>query len=355
MSDRDTTRRRFLQVAGGTTTIALAGCTGSDGGGDETTEGMMDDGTTEEMMSDTTTEEMMDETTDEGMDDEETMDDGPTDPADAPRAEIDRFSEDAGTLHVRSENDELPGPDEPIDFDRAFLVTGLGPDGETVQYYDFDVQPTAPAPIYAFFREGEDAPVEGQLNVVGTIPGDDGYNDFWHVHRVTVPEGYAANTVTSAADLMEADYDVEATDAIKNCPVVPDESTASMRHGDGDAALVDGWYDGQVVSYFLFEEAPLETTDDGSVPRSPIYVSFNENPGEDGGGPASGFLTEEMSDQTHNVAATLPDDEGYSPLWMVNVYDNADFDDVSDLASATDAELLASGAANVNCPVVSVG
>jgi len=88
---------------------------------------------------------------------------------------------------------------------------------------------------------------------------------------------------------------------------------------------------------------------------SPIYVSFNTNPGQEGGGPASGFMTEEGNDQTHNVVATLPGDAGYSPLWSVNVYDNADFGDVTDLDSATDAEILESGAATVNCPVVSKG
>ncbi len=90
------------------------------------------------------------------------------------------------------------------------------------------------------------------------------------------------------------------------------------------------------------------------VPLSPIYVTFNVNPDEDGGGPASGFVTEEGSTQTHNVVATVPGDEGYSPLWLVNVYDNAAFDSVSDLETAMDAEQLAAGVATVNCPVVSV-
>jgi hypothetical protein len=38
----------------------------------------------------------------------------------------------------------------------------------------------------------------------------------------------------------------------------------------------------------------------------------------------------------------------------VNVYDNADFESVMDLASAKDANVLAQGAANVNCPLVAV-
>ena len=115
-----------------------------------------------------------------------------------------------------------------------------------------------------------------------------------------------------------------------------------------------GGNDDQVVSYFLFEEAPIMPSG-GNVPVSPIYVSFNTNPGEDGGGPPSGFMSESGSDQTHNVVATVPGDDGYSPLWLVNIYHNADFDDVTDLSSATNAELLASGAATVNCPIVSHG
>jgi hypothetical protein len=69
------------------------------------------------------------------------------------------------------------------------------------------------------------------------------------------------------------------------------------------------------------------------------------------GGPPSGFVTDENG-RTHNVTATLPMDEAYSPLWMVNVYDNADFAMVSDLASAMAANILATGVANVNCPIV---
>ena len=170
---------------------------------------------------------------------------------------------------------------------------------------------------------------------------------------MSVPAAYEANTATSVADLTAAGYEITATDTIKNCPIVPDGSTASMRYGDGDAGLVEGWYDGSVVSYFLFEEAPLSAVD-GSVPLSPIYVSFNRNPGEEGGGPPSGFVTEAGSDRTHNVVATLPGDGDYSPLWLVNVYDNADFGRVSDLDSARSADLLASGAATVNCPIVAV-
>lgn len=339
----DTTRRRFTATLGALGAGALAGCLGNDGGSGGTGTDEMTDG----------------ETTDDGMDDgemttTESMGMEPMDPADAERVAVDRFSDDAGTLMQRSANPELPGSDEPIDFDqKPFWHQGLGPDGGVVQYYNFDVQALEPAPIYKLRREGEDGPVEGQLSVVGVKPGDDGYNDFWQVHEVTVPEGYEANAITSVSDIEAGDYPVEGTDTLVNCPVVPEGSTAEQRAGDAGSGLTDGWYDGKVLSYFKFAEAPL-TAASGSVPLAPIYVTFNTNPGNEGGGPPSGFVTEDGGAQNHNVVASLPGDDAYSPLWLVNVYDNADFDSVSDLASAKDANVLANGVANVNCPLVSV-
>lgn len=282
---------------------------------------------------------------------------GPTydikNPDTAPKAEVDRFSDDAGTLFRRSENASLPGANEAIDFDQGpFITQGWGPDGEVVKYYNFDVLPTTPAPIFVLFREGEDTPVAGQLNIIDVIPGDAGYNDFWQVVKVTVPADYEANAHASLAELQDAGYAMETTSMLVNCPVVPEGSTAEL--GGGANGLVRGWYQGEVVFYFTFDEAALTTTGGGGIPTSPIYVSFNINPGETGGGPGSGFMTEEGSTHTHNAAATLPTDAGYSPLWVVNVYDNADFGTVTDLASAMSASILAEGAAIVNCPIVSV-
>lgn len=273
----------------------------------------------------------------------------------APVVAVDRFSDDAATLFRRSANPALPGANEPIDFDEApFITQGLGPNGEVVRYYNFDVQPTTPAPIYVLFREGESAPVSGQLNIVGVIPGDDGYNDFWRVMRVTVPADYVANTITSADAVLAGDFTITPTTTIVNCPIVPEGSSADLRFDGGSAQLIRGWYEDEVVHYFSFEEN-LTATAGNTVPLSPIYVAFNINPGEAGGGPASGFVMEAGSPQTHNVVATVPGDTGYSPFWSVNVYDNADFDAVSDLSSALQATILGMGVATPNCPVVDAG
>lgn len=282
----------------------------------------------------------------------------PIDPDTAPKASIDRFSSDAGTLFVRDGSNGLPEADEPIDFDQApFITQGLSPMGDVVKYYNFDVQPIHSAPIFALFKEGESSPVADQLNIIDAIPGDEGYNDFWHVHKVTVPEDYITNTVTSLQQIMDNGYPIERTNMIVNCPVVPDGSTATLRFTSSESnELFRGWYKDQVVYYFTFAEknivVDLPTEGHPDVPVSDILVTFNINPGEMGGGPPSGFLTEESSMQTHNVVETIPMDDGYSPLWDVDIYDNTDFNNVYDLPSAQNATLLVAGAALVNCPIV---
>ena len=277
------------------------------------------------------------------------------DPDTAPKASIDRFSMEAGHLFVRDGSNGLPGPNKPVDFDiPPFITKGLGPDGEYSTYYNFDVQSTTPAPIYVLFKDGEQMPVADQLNIVGVIPGDTGYNDFWLVNKVTVPSNYVANTFVSVEQVLNSGYNIEETNIVVNCPIVPDSSTATLRYDSGeDPGLTRGWYDSTVVYYFNFSEAPITTDNSGMIPTSPIYVAFNINPGEMGGGPPSGFKTDETG-RAHNVPATLPWDTLYSPLWYVNIYDNADFDSVYDLASAQASNILVSGAAIVNCPVVEV-
>jgi hypothetical protein len=277
------------------------------------------------------------------------------DPQTAEKANVDRFSAAAAHLMVRDASNGLPAANAPIDFDSGapFVTEGLNPtDGKPVKYYNFDVQPTIPAPIYVLFHDGETASVSGQLNIVDAIPGDPGYNDFWQVTKVTVPKDYVANTVTSYAEIQAAGYATSATDMLVNCPIVPDGSTATLRLNGESPALTTGWYKDKVVKYFNFSERML-TAATGKVPLSPIYVTFNKNPDEMGGGPASGFKTEPGSMLTHNVPATLPSDAAYSPLWDVRVYNNAKFDSVKDLTSAVAAMPMPAGA-EVNCPIVSV-
>jgi len=185
------------------------------------------------------------------------------------------------------------------------------------------------------------------------IPGDPGYNDFWQVVAVAVPDSYVANTLTSVDQVEQSGYELETTNTIVNCPIVPDRSTASLR-AEGDSSgsgLTRGWYEGKLVHYFNFgEKKGGLVASGGKVPLSPIYVTFND----DTKGPASGFKTESDELQTHNVAATLPTSATYSPLWAVVPYPSAEFDSVVDLTTAGTAAGSGDVAADVNCPIVSV-
>ena len=176
-----------------------------------------------------------------------------------------------------------------------------------------------------------------------------------HLYKLTVPEGYTANTAASILDIIEGGYKTQVSNIIVNCPIAPLGSTATIRYpGDTDTALHRGWYKRKLVYYFNFSEAAITATQTNEVPTSPIYVTFKINPDEPGGGPSSGFVTEPGTVQTHNVIATIPTDAEYSPFWSVYVYDNADFSNVSSLSTAMAANIMASNVMYVNCPVVKV-
>jgi hypothetical protein len=267
------------------------------------------------------------------------------DPDSYPKISVDRFSSVAGHLMVRTSMNGLPAINAPINFDEGpFITSGKTPDGKITEYYNFDVQPTTPAPIYVLFREGETAPVKGQRNIINVKPGDAGYNDFWQVVKVTVPSNYLANTLTSLNAIQNGGYKTETTNIIVNCPVVPEGSRADKRFINETGALIKGWYKDSIAFYFNFGEKNLSGT---TVPVAPIYVTFNTN-----GVASSGFVTEPGTSQTHNVVGAVPTDANYSPLWSVNVYDNANFATVMNLSDIGSATILANGVANVNCPIV---
>ena len=276
----------------------------------------------------------------------------PKDPDQAPIATVDRFSDAAGTLLKRSADNHLPGPNEPIDFDTPpFNVWGLSPAGEPALYYHLDVKSTTPVPVYILYREGEDMPVQEQLDIIDTLPGEQGYNDFRQVWKVWVPKDYVANTITDASMLQQAGYKIEKTDKLLNMAVVPDKSRARGRFNGGHPELQRAWYRGQVAKFFLFDEAPLSVSGD-KVPVSPIYDGFTINPGQPGG--EKEFCTDPNSTQTHNVVATMPGDKAYSPLWLRVVYDSAACASVHNLETALQAKKVAANVLFINCPMVSV-
>lgn len=266
---------------------------------------------------------------------------------------IDRFSVAAGTLQVRTASNGLPGPDQPVDFDRPpFITQSWGPAGEVIRYYNFDVQPTTPARMYVF--HAGDQELTTQRPVVDVIPGQPGYSDFFRVVRVMAPASYVPDELRDAAAIRRSGFSLVETSQIVNRPIVPRGSQARERLRGASTELEAGWYRGQRIQWFRFDEAQLIAGPGAPVPTSPISVTFNKNPDLPGGGPSSGFRMEPGGRQTHNVASSLPGDVEYSPLWSVSVYDNAAFPTVFNEATALAASFKARDVATVNCPIVFV-
>jgi hypothetical protein len=257
---------------------------------------------------------------------------------------IDRFSAAAGHLMVRTADNGLPGPGQPIDLDRPpFITQGLAADGSRVRYYNFDIQPAKPATLYRLTRVHDRTAIAGQLDIVDGIPGDPGYSDFFRVAWAEVPEGYVVNSIKSADEVRGQALHVEVTGNVIDCPVVPRGTTARQATGVDAAVATEVWYRNSRVVCLQFG-TPL-TLDGERVPTSPIYVTF-DRPGA--------FRTEAGAVQTHNVVMSLPGDVDYSPLWAVHVYDAAAFATVNDGPTALAAKLVDPGGPLVNCPVQAI-
>jgi hypothetical protein len=259
---------------------------------------------------------------------------------------VDRFSDSAATIMRRADNPELPAPNEAIDYDADFLRHALGPAGEDVSYYAFDVSSLLSAPVYSFVYESDPSTrVDGQSPVFDSIPGDEGYNDFWQMVRVLVPDGYVANSIKSLDEIEASGFELERTGTIINCPIVPYGSTAVLAKRNSV-----GWYQGKHVQYFSFESLQTSVVNPQSldVPYAVVRVIFEDND------PAKGMKVDSTTGKTHNVFDTIPGDELYRALWRHDFVDASAFDSVHDWESSKLANEVDVGVDNilVNCPVV---
>ncbi|MDA1280482.1 MAG: hypothetical protein O3B95_10680 [Chloroflexi bacterium] len=260
---------------------------------------------------------------------------------------VDRFSDEAGTVMRRSVNSNLPAPNEPIDFDADFTSHALGPQGEDVTYYAFDVASLQSAPVYSLvFASDPTRRVDGQAPIFDAIPGDAGYNDFWQMIRVLVPDDYEPNSIKSFSDINSAGYPQQRAGMIINCPIVPYGSTAELADRTST-----GWYKGKHVKYFSFETTDTGVLNPGQldVPYAIVRVIFEDND------PSKGMKIDPVTGNTRNVFDTLPGDDLYRALWRHDFVDAADFDTVHDWKSSRAAGTADIDMDNilVNCPIVS--
>ena len=217
--------------------------------------------------------------------------------------------------------------------------------GQEVRYYDFGMNTmlaggttVASAPIWAFITgmdaDGNPQFVAGQHNIIDVVPDDNGYSDLWEVNLVTVPEDYEAESITSAAEVMESDYEIAKPGLYVNCPVVPRGSTL-----EAGEELVQGWYKNEDVFYPDFGM--------NRPAAIPIWAFIT-------GMDASG--APQFVEGQSNIIDSLPGDDEYSAFWLVNLVTVPDDYEANSITSAeevtasgyevTETEIL------VNCPVV---
>ena len=212
----------------------------------------------------------------------------------------------------------------------------------SVSYLDYGPQSNVAVPILAFFQAASPStPVAGQRNIIDTIPGQPGYNDFWRVYKVLAPSGYVANSIRSLADAVASGYTIEATNIVVNCPVLNPNATIA----GSSATPVTGWYRNRDV--FYFDEGTRSPTAGSVVQDAPIYAFFHSD-----GTPISG---------QRNVIDVLPGAAGYSDLWRVvkvvvdATYTANSLKDARSILAARDAGQVTLETTDiyVNCPVVS--
>ena len=278
-----------------------------------------------------------------------------------PIVEVDRFSDSVGTFFRRSDNPDLPAPNEPIQFDDArFLKHGFGPNGEKMSFYNLDVRPKSPGVVYELIdRRGN--PIIGQLLIYDRLPGGADYSDFWHIHNVYIQDAdYRANSYDSVEDVLGSGLEIEPSQTVANHVMVPLGSSASLRYAPSTPRRPqDGWYRGQIVKYLVFESPQSVATVDfgsGQVNTPQMYAFLNNNRDE-----RDGFALDLEGVSTHNVVTRLPGEEGYSPLWILQIFNINVFERVFDLASSLDQaknedNLIDLGRlVYVNAPIVKVG
>jgi hypothetical protein len=272
----------------------------------------------------------------------------------APLVAIDRFSDEAGTFFLRSQQVGLPGPNEPIDFDVDFLFKGIGPNGERIEFYLFDVRDDTPPPVYILVdRRGD--PIPGQLPIFDLLPGEEGHSDIWRVHQVRLTAlEYIANSINTAQQIFDAELEVEITTQGYHAVIVPDGSSASRRWDlDIPRGLQNGWYRGQIVKYLLFEnpQSPFPLILGAERVETPQMFGFLANDRD----VLDGFAVDPQSGETHNVVAVLPGEESYAPLWVLQVFKLTAFDRFNSLADAIredEENSIDLGILHINAPIV---
>ncbi|MCC6752237.1 MAG: hypothetical protein IT371_31600 [Deltaproteobacteria bacterium] len=144
-------------------------------------------------------------------------------------------------------------------------------DGKIVEFYPLSTFVPADASWFAKYEKFPGMPVrelyvfagpdgkpsvdQAQLPIVDTLPKQARSSDFFEIVLVKPPAGYQANDLKSRATLLRADYPLERTGKIVNCPAVgPDATLGPTKSGVlGEYRKLRLWYRKQLVHCMLLD------------------------------------------------------------------------------------------------------
>jgi hypothetical protein len=182
--------------------------------------------------------------------------------------------------------------------------------GQAVEYYNFgsntplnpdDPARVAVANVWSFVvgqnPDGSPIQLEGQHNIFDFDIGDAGYSDLWLPHFVTPPDGYAPDSITSAADLLASGFAIAKQPVFVNCPIVPPGSALA----ENDVPLKTAWIDGKQVVYFDFGATSARP---GKVYAFVTGFDSNGNP--------------QLVSGQHFVFDSTRTEPGYSDFWIIH-------------------------------------
>lgn len=251
---------------------------------------------------------------------------------------------------------------------------------------------SARAQAYAFTNGvAGGGPFGFQIPVVSAKPGKEGYSPLWHVNQVTWNDNATARELKSVQEIKAAEQNgelsINSTNIVVNHPAIQWQNGSLMVRKDannindnstytgGQVLNIDtenmivtmvahrGWGpDGKTIYYIVTDatpEMPANMMGVSHVPANeelvgtPVAPSlFQFTNGINGSGPM-GFQA--------GISETAPDDQNYSPMWLISFIEWKDpsqarlLETVSDVGATQQAGLITvtpamGGKHVVNCP-----
>lgn len=140
-------------------------------------------------------------------------------------------------------------------------------------------------------------PLKSQLPILAQESERPSRQPFRRVYRVTVPDGYQANSIRSEADIFASQFRIEATNQVLNHPIV------AVSQGSLNLPIHQAWFQNQETIYIDFGSVPYSVNRD-QLGTGIVYVMRNRD-------------RSELPSRPSPIFDTVPGELLYSPIRQV--------------------------------------